>query len=671
MKRPNFSTFKLGNIGLHPRSLQFQITFTVLSLLTLSFTISNSILFSAGIRTLEIKVQAQLEAESNYLAFAVERWQEEVRKSLELIAYAPALRRDDRSRFKNVLATADKVYPHRVWRIWDRYGNLLANTGSKASSYPKAKEILSRRYFQEALRGKLSFTVLDSMIERTGCLVAATPYYTYLNAKQSLINSNPSGVVSFCLRLTDLGKDFGLNRLESIDPEITGGAAQSHSNLINPEKNIYHGRAFFLINSSGHIVFPSTSELNHVSMLSTKEILSGPWGPFIKLSHSSKPKDFLQISLRGVDYFAFVRKIPGGEWTSVSIIDKQLAFSLLYARLREVVFLQALTLILITWATFLACKRIATPLHMAGQALRDIRNGNFILHLPPPRRDEMGDLLEDISQTAAHIQQLIVSQTQLAVTARQIETARSIHQDFLIKEMPTSNLYDLAVFTDPALEVGADWYDVLVINNTTIVVIADVCDKGVGSALYMSVFRSLLRYSLQRFSLDTTQDSCKILSSVATLVNDYMAENHADSVMFATVFIGAYKASNQSFSYLTAGHEQPLLLSSTGLIKLDVTGPAIGIFAGAKFQTKTIRMLPGDLLFAYTDGLLDARSSQGTSWGLHSLEKLLLNASRSSLSAQSMISTVVEQVRLHIDSAESFDDLTLLALHIPPTPYPI
>jgi sigma-B regulation protein RsbU (phosphoserine phosphatase) len=181
----------------------------------------------------------------------------------------------------------------------------------------------------------------------------------------------------------------------------------------------------------------------------------------------------------------------------------------------------------------------------------------------------------------------------------------------------------------------------------------------------MSVFRSLLRYSLQRFSLDATQDSCEILSTVATLVNDYMAENHADSVMFATVFIGAYKASNQSFSYLTAGHEQPLLLSSTGLLKLDVTGPAIGIFAGAKFATKTIKMLPGDLLFAYTDGLPDARSNQGISWGLHSLEKVLLNASKDTLSAHSIINTVVEQVMLHVDSAESFDDLTLLALHVP------
>lgn len=664
MSRVRLLAAKLRQLSRCPRSVQFQITFVVLSLLSLSFAASNFILLSAGVRTLESKVQAQLEAESSYLAFAVERWQEEVRKSLELIAYSPALRRGDRSRFKNVLATASKVYPHRVWRIWDESGVLVTTIGGKSSPYPSSKEILSRPYFQSALSGNLAFAVLDSAIERTGCLVAATPFYRNVDGGELLLNSRPSGVVSFCLRLSDLGKDFGLNRL--------GPGAVSRFNevvehgLINPEKHILHGRAFFLVTSSGHVVFPTTSELSHVSMLSTQAILDGPWGPFVKLSRSAKSQDFLQTKIAGIDYFVSVKKIPGGEWTSVSIIDKDLAFKLLYSRLRQLILLQVLTLVLIAWATFLVCKRIATPLHMAGLALRDIRNGNLDLHLPHGRHDEMGDLLDDISQTASHIQRLIFSQTQLAVTAQQIQIARSIHQDFLVKKLPSSAFYDLAVFTEPALEVGADWYDVLVINETIFVIIADVCDKGVGSALYMSVFRSLLRYSLQRLALDAAQGSREILTSVVTLVNEYMAENHADSVMFATVFIGAYQASSQTLSYLTAGHEQPLLLSSAGLKKLDVTGPAIGIFPGAVFKTRSIKMFPGDLLFAYTDGLPDARSAQGSSWGLSSLEQLLLNSFLPSLDAQSVINAVLEQIGLHVDRAESFDDLTLLALHIPP-----
>ena len=656
---------RLKRLSLCPRSLQFQITFVVLSLLSLSFAISNSILLSAGLRALEVKVQAQLEAESSYLAFAVERWQEEVRKSLELIAFSPALRRGDRIRFKNVLATASKVYPHREWRIWDQSGVLVATTGGTSSSYPSAKEILSRPYFQSALGGKLAFAVLDSVIERAGCLVAATPFYKSLDGSELLLSSRPSGVVSFCLRLSDLGKDFGLNRL--------GYGALSRFNeigqdgLINPEMRNFHGRAFFLVSNGGHVVFPSTSELNHVSMLPTQAILNGPWGAFVKLSRVTKSQDFFETSIAGVDYFVSIRKIPGGLWTSVSIIDKDLAFSALYARLRQAILFQVITLILIAWATFLVCKRIAMPLHMAGLALRDIRNGNLDLHLPHGRHDEMGDLLDDIGQTASHIKRLILSQTQLAVTAQQIQIARSIHQDFLVKKLPSSAFYDLAVFTEPALEVGADWYDILVINETIYVVIADVCDKGVGSALYMSVFRSLLRYSLQRFALDAAQGSGDVLSAVVTLVNEYMAENHAESVMFATVFIGAYQVSSQTLSYLTAGHEQPLLLTSDGLKKLDVTGPAIGIFSGAVFQTRSIKMFPGDLLFAYTDGLPDARSAQGSSWGLWSLEKLLLSSFRPSLNSQSIINAVLEQIGIHVDKAESFDDLTLLALHIPPS----
>ena len=356
------------------------------------------------------------------------------------------------------------------------------------------------------------------------------------------------------------------------------------------------------------------------------------------------------------------------KWTSVNVIDKNTAFRGLYTSLRNLVLFQVFTLICITWATFKVCKNLAKPLHLAERALRQIRKEVFILNLPPGPANEMGELLDDINETGKYLKELISKETESALVAQQIETARRIHQDFSIKKLPISEHYELSVFNAPALEVSADWYDALEIQGTTFVVIADVCDKGVGSALYMSVFRSLLRYSLQRFSLETNNKPCELLTAVAMLVNDYMAENHGQSAMFATVFIGAYEEQTQEKTYLNAGHERTFILRTNHLEQLDVTGSAIGIFKGSNFKANTLKLKPGDLLFAYTDGLTDARNNKGDGWGLEPLKKLLLFADRSTLTAQTITETVVEQIALHVGGTEAFDDLTLLALHIQPTP---
>ena len=649
----------------HPHSIRFQITFTVWLLLVLTFGLSNLILFSAATRSMILNVQKKLAAESDFLTLSIEEWQDEISNTLTLLTNAYTLRTGDVKAAKHLLNAAAHAYPYREWRVRDSSGKLLVMTGKQLFGNLQPEEIRSRPYFQKALKGQPVFEVVRSNMLRTGCLTAAAPYYPIKSNPTKNIKPTPSGVVSFCLRLSDVGADSGINRLEAtIHPTEEDNSKRE---FFNPSQNDYTGHAFFLVDSSGHLVFPASKGLDYVSMQTGREVNQGPWAPLVMLA-DGKHKGFNQITVRGHELFALVREIPDRKWTSVIVIDKNTAFRGLYTSLRNLVLLQVFTLIFITWATFRVCKNLAKPLHLAGRALRQIRRGVFTLNLPPGPANEMGELLDDINETGKHLKELISKETESALVAQQIQTARRIHQDFLIKKLPTSEHYDLSVFTAPALEVGADWYDALEIQGTTFVVIADVCDKGVGSALYMSVFRSLLRYSLQRFSLETNNKPSDLLTAVAMLVNDYMAENHGQSAMFATVFIGAYEDQTQTMTYLTAGHERPFLLRPNHLEQLEVTGPAIGIFKGSSFKTNTLKLQPGDLLFAYTDGLPDARNGKGDGWCLEPLKKLLLNADRSTLTAQTMTETVVEQIALHVGGTEAFDDLTLLALHIQPTP---
>jgi serine phosphatase RsbU (regulator of sigma subunit) len=257
----------------------------------------------------------------------------------------------------------------------------------------------------------------------------------------------------------------------------------------------------------------------------------------------------------------------------------------------------------------------------------------------------------------------------LAIADQQMQTAKQIQQYFLAEGPGESDGFELAYYLQPAYQVGADWYDLLCVDQKQFLVVADVCDKGVGSALFMSVFRSLLRYSLiSEFSGGVTEgEQASVgdrLAHVTAIVNRYMAENHGASSMFATVFLAAYEPEKHFLHYVCAGHETPFVRRSSGVETLQVTGSAIGIFSAARFSSGSTQLSPGDVLVAYTDGLPDARSAEGKALGAAAVMALLEEPDAEARSAQDWLDRLTELAFAHIDNEEQFDDLTLLVLKI-------
>ena len=271
---------------------------------------------------------------------------------------------------------------------------------------------------------------------------------------------------------------------------------------------------------------------------------------------------------------------------------------------------------------------------------------------------------QELERSRAHIENL------LAISDRQMNTAKQIQQYFLAEASSESDRYQLAYFLCPAYQVGADWYDFLSVDGKQFLVVADVCDKGVGSALFMSVFRSLLRYSLiSEFSASVdSQVFASVgerLAHVALIVNNYMAENHGASSMFATVFLAAYESKAHSLHYVCAGHEAPFVRRDSGCVEsLQVTGPALGIFAGARFNSGSVDLAAGDLLVAFTDGLPDARSADGSSLGQLAIKDLLADPSGGERTAQDWLDSLTHLATDHMQDEEQFDDLTLMVLKV-------
>ena len=247
--------------------------------------------------------------------------------------------------------------------------------------------------------------------------------------------------------------------------------------------------------------------------------------------------------------------------------------------------------------------------------------------------------------------------------ARELEIGRQIQLGFLPPSLPTAPGWDLAARFRPAREVAGDFYDAFWIDGGDSgrrlgLVVADVCDKGVGAALFMTLFRSLLRSTAQG-CVPGRADAEHALHTVRT-VNDYIATTHGDANMFATVFFGMINPVSGQMVYVNGGHEAPALIGNDGVrARLDPTGPALGLMPEMTFHTGEAHLGPGERLIVFTDGTTDAQAPDGT---FFTEERLLDLVTARVPMAEALLDRIDTALADHMQDMPAFDDVTLLAV---------
>ena len=245
--------------------------------------------------------------------------------------------------------------------------------------------------------------------------------------------------------------------------------------------------------------------------------------------------------------------------------------------------------------------------------------------------------------------------------ARELEIGRNIQAGFLPDTLPAIPGWEIAARFQPARQVAGDFYDAFALDDRgrTALVVADVCDKGVGAALFMAVFRSLLRVLLREsYASRPGRTDAEHLPHAVRVLSDYNATTHAGASMFATLFFGALEPATGVLTWVNAGHDAPAVMRGGAVLtRLEPTGPAVGLLPGLEFGVRTLTLEPGDTLLAFTDGVADARSPDGGSYG----EPRLFAAAGAS-SVQGMLSAIDADLAAHTAGAEPFDDITLLAV---------
>jgi serine phosphatase RsbU (regulator of sigma subunit)/catechol 2,3-dioxygenase-like lactoylglutathione lyase family enzyme len=233
---------------------------------------------------------------------------------------------------------------------------------------------------------------------------------------------------------------------------------------------------------------------------------------------------------------------------------------------------------------------------------------------------------------------------------QELEIAKQVQARLFPQESPAIGTLEYAGACVQARQVGGDYYDFLSLGRGRLgLVIGDIAGKGIAGALLMANLQANLR-SQCAIALDQPQ---QFLRSV----NQLFYQNTADGA-YATLFFAEYDDQAGRLRYVNCGHLPALLLRRDGTLeRLDSTCTVLGLFKEWDCPVDERRLLPGDTLALYTDGVTEAFNDAEEEFG----DQRLIEALRrhQGQPAKSMVSSVVDEVR-RFSPHEQYDDITLI-----------
>ncbi|MEO8356977.1 MAG: SpoIIE family protein phosphatase [Chloroflexota bacterium] len=267
------------------------------------------------------------------------------------------------------------------------------------------------------------------------------------------------------------------------------------------------------------------------------------------------------------------------------------------------------------------------------------------------------DLTEKNRQLQQAFDELKAAQEQLIEKERldrELQVAADIQMSILPDVLPLVEGFDFGGRILPARQVGGDFYDVFILDNHKVgVVIGDVADKGVPSAIFMARSHALII---------AEADSTTSPVDVLLRVNSHVTRLEK-STQFVTALYGVLDTDTGEFSYARAGHEPPLLLTADGDVQRlpHKPGMALGLWENITLDEFTVQLPKGSMLVMFTDGMTDCRNPKGEPFGLQRIKQTM--SGLGPVTAQSGCDQLFDGLMLYQSGAKQDDDVTLVAIH--------
>ncbi len=319
----------------------------------------------------------------------------------------------------------------------------------------------------------------------------------------------------------------------------------------------------------------------------------------------------------------------------------------------------AFCIILVT--AFYISRVLTKPLSNLVERTAYVAKGNLDVSLPPVQSfEELSRLGEAFENMRIALKEYVINLEKTTTAKGRIESelkvAHDIQMSFLPKRFPKfldNKKLDLFASLEPAREVGGDLYDFFFIDEDNVFFsVGDVSDKGVPAAIFMAVSKTLIKGIAGR-----DMEPSEVLKKVNQELCLYN-----DSLMFVTLFCGILNLETGDFKFTNAGHNPPVILRSSGEVewlKLP-PGTVLGIDDRSEYKTETARLMSGDALVAYTDGVTEAMNNERKLFS----EARLLEAAKKFINAnaQETVNGIAASVREYAAGAVQSDDITIMAI---------
>jgi sigma-B regulation protein RsbU (phosphoserine phosphatase) len=306
-------------------------------------------------------------------------------------------------------------------------------------------------------------------------------------------------------------------------------------------------------------------------------------------------------------------------------------------------------------------RAITGPILALNEGVHEVAAGNLEREVTVKTGDEIEQLAVSFNMMTSQLRKHIDEIARVSAERQRINTELDIATQIQMSMLPNvfppfsgrKNEFDLYAEVHPAKEVGGDFYDFFFVDDDHFaVIVADVSGKGIPAALFMAISKTIIKNHVQ-----SGEDPAHAME----IVNKQLCDNNIAD-MFVTAWLCIMEISSGRLVYINAGHNPPLLRHGDQDFIFLVSPPDL-VLAGMDdtvYHCNEMQIEGGDMLFLYTDGIVEAENSSGGFYGKERL-RVFLNANASQ-PLREMLPSLRSDIAAFANGAEQSDDITMLAI---------